>query len=483
VKRARPRGKKKEIITEELPQIEDTIETEDAEAVNSDDDDLVSIIDEIQTAKRQNNNTKQVKKQKPKAVAKKKKMSFGRFLLVFFISLLLIITIGMGFDIFDDEDILAPLEDGKINVLLLGVDESGLRTDAIMVASYDVNNGEVNMLSVPRDTKTYIVNRKEFKKINGIHAIPSGNNDGKIYGVEATAEAVTGLTGIPINYYIEFSFLSIDHLFDKLGPVEYNIPDIEGKGRGMNYDDPYQNLHIHLEPGMQELSGNQVQQFLRYRKSNYHVGTGSDTDRVTRQQEFLKSVIEQKINMAVIPKLPGIYIQLSKEIKTNISMTDVTRYIRYVNRLSSDKIHSYSLPGESKMISGASYFVCNIDETKKLVSEVFGYNAEISEKLTISGTNCHEPLKAGNMTKGQDSSQDNSKIQTDKKNNDASKDKTSNNNDEKNAKSSNSDKETPAKKTDTDDSDIDDVTEEEENKIPEPEPNKTPLEEIYNLDE
>ena len=49
--------------------------------------------------------------------------------------------------------------DGKINVLLMGVDVDGLRTDAIMLASFDTETKEVNMLSIPRDTKMYIGNR------------------------------------------------------------------------------------------------------------------------------------------------------------------------------------------------------------------------------------------------------------------------------------------------------------------------------------
>ena len=52
--------------------------------------------------------------------------------------------------------------DGKINVLLMGVDVDGLRTDAIMLASFDTETKEVNMLSIPRDTK--MIYRKPLSK-------------------------------------------------------------------------------------------------------------------------------------------------------------------------------------------------------------------------------------------------------------------------------------------------------------------------------
>ena len=75
-----------------------------------------------------------------------------------------------------------------------------------------------------------------YQKINAAHAI--GGMKGKIAGPMGTAEAVTRLTGIPINYYIEFSFAAIDHFSEAIGPVTFNVPDVEGNGRGMNYEDP-----------------------------------------------------------------------------------------------------------------------------------------------------------------------------------------------------------------------------------------------------
>lgn len=340
-------------------------------------------------------------KEKPvKAVKKKKKKH--RPLKVIFTTIVIFIVLGlitMGLDIFDDSDVLTPLENGKINVLMLGVDEEGLRTDAIMIASYDANAAQVNMLSVPRDTKVYVTNRDVTRKINEVHAMSSKQKTGEILGAEATAEAVSQLTGIPINYYVEFSFSAIDNLFDALGPVEFDVPDVEGKGRGMNYDDPVQNLHIHLKPGLQKLTGNEVQQFVRYRKSNSGAGSGSDTDRVARQQEFVKAVVDQKVNGTLIPKLPGIFTQLSKEIKTNISAGDVMRYLRYLNKLTGESIHSYSLPGETKTIRGGSYFICNLDETKVLINDTFGYDAELTDKITISENHSQQILKGGNLTK------------------------------------------------------------------------------------
>ncbi|MBR4173495.1 MAG: LCP family protein [Clostridia bacterium] len=450
MKRARPKGKAKAIksskkaVYKEKP-IKSGESVVDANTGGAYD----SIIDEIQSEKR--GEKKPIKKKKSNGNGKK-------VLSVILIILLAFIVIAMGTNLFDDDDILAPLEDGKINVLLLGVDESGLRTDAIMVASYDVNEGQVNLLSIPRDTKVYITNKKATRKINAVHAMTSESDNKKILGVQATAEAVTQLTGIPINYYIEFSFLSIDHLFDSLGGVTYDVPDVEGKGRGMNYDDPYQNLHIQLKPGVQTLTGNQVQQFLRYRKSKYGVGTGSDTDRVKRQQDFIKAVIDQKLNIGLITKIPSIYSQLSKEIKTNISMVDITKYIRHLNKILGENIKSYSLVGENKTIGGASYFVCNLAATKALITENFGIDEEVTDKITLSGKSPQTPLKAGNMSKSQTVTKEPPKTE------------------EKIEKV----EETPKEEEKKEEKEVD--KKEEKSETPPVTPNETPLEDIYNLD-
>ncbi len=353
---------------------------------------------------------------KVQAKPKKKRRPFRTFFIILCL-LAAALAVFMGFGSYFD----ASIKDGKINVLVMGVDEDGMRTDSIMLASYDIKESTVNMISIPRDTKIYVENRKVTRKVNEIHAMSSKKKKGEILGAKATVEAVTQLTGIPVDYYVEFSFSAIDHLFDILGPVEFDVPDVEGKGRGMNYDDPVQNLHIHLKPGLQKLSGNQVQQFLRYRKSNSGRSSGSDIDRVARQQDFVKAVVEQKMNPSILVKLPSIYAQLSREIKTNISASDITKYVKYLSRLTGESMQSHSLPGEAKTISGGSYFVCDLGETEELVA-TFGYTeVEAKDKITLTENYSQKPLKAGN--KGKDSKKTAQPEKNDEKDDDKAKDK------------------------------------------------------------
>ncbi len=265
----------------------------------------------------------------------------------------------------------------KINVLLMGVDVDGLRTDAIMLAQYDVQQNEVNMLSIPRDTKMYIGNR--YQKINAAHAF---EKDGKIGGAEATVEAVSRITGVPIHYYVDFSFDAVAHVINELGPIEFTIPDLYGDGVGMVYDDPVQSLHINLPPGTYELDGQKAVWLMRYRHGNpdenghFKGYVNGDADRVEMQHEFLKALVDQKVNAKLILKLPAIFKEVSKELKTNLTASDVIKYAKYLTGFSSANIHAYSLPGEyGDDDSNGSIWKINIEETQKLIQEVFGYDA------------------------------------------------------------------------------------------------------------
>lgn len=271
-------------------------------------------------------------------------------------------------------------EDGKINVLLMGTDVDGLRTDAIMLVSYDTSTSDVNILTVPRDTRMYIGNR--YQKINAAHAFV--DKSGEIGGPTATCEAVTRITGIPINYYVDFSFDAVAHVINELGPIDFTVPDLYGDGVGMVYDDPVQSLHINLPPGDYQLTGQQAVWVMRYRHGNYDPSingfkgyTNGDTDRTEMQQKLIKAIVDQKVNASLILKIPAIFKEVSSEIKTNFSINDIIKYSKYLSGFSSANIHSYMLPGEyGHDSSNGDVWVPDMDAIQEMTRNVFGYSAD-----------------------------------------------------------------------------------------------------------
>ena len=327
---------------------------------------------------------------KHRRVKKKTKFSLKKRLAVFGISLTVLVMafvavmcfsgLFLTYDEVEDSENVTEVdkETGKINILVVGLDNDGTRTDTILVATYDMDNDVVNILSIPRDTRMYVGGR--YQKINCAYAI---KKDGKMKGVDGTIEAVSRLTAIPINYYVEFTFEAFREMIDALGGVDYDVP------QNMNYDDPAQNLHIHLTKGYQHLDGDKAEQLVRFRK--YPLG---DIDRVKVQQNFIKELAKQKLNASVIAKMPDIFKVLQKNVKTNFKTSDVTKYALNVMDLSSDNIHAYSLPGTADSENyGASFWVPDMEETKKLIEETFGYDASKATIHSADGTSISKDVK------------------------------------------------------------------------------------------
>ena len=291
---------------------------------------------------------------------KKKVAIFTVSLLV--IALTSVFMLSFGGENIEEEEVEVvevEKETGKINFLLAGVDKEASLTDTIMIASFDLDSAAVDILSIPRDTRMYVGGR--YQKINAAYAI---RKDGKKKGVNGTIEAVSRLTKIPINYYVEFNLKAFREAIDAVDGVYFDVP------QNMNYDDPEQGLSIHLKKGYQLLDGNKAEQLVRFR--NYPMG---DIDRTKVQQNFIKALAEQKLNVSIIENIPDIYKTISENIKTNLELTDIARYMVNLSDLTAENVKVHELPGVANSTDyGASYWIVNMEELSSLVELVFGYD-------------------------------------------------------------------------------------------------------------
>ena len=175
----------------------------------------------------------------------------------------------------------------NVTCLFMGV--NGALTDFIMLGQYNPNTREVDLLSIPRDTK---VEGTVDGKINSAYA-------GKY--PERSIARVEDVTGIKAEYYVIFNTKLLREVVDEIGGVTVDVPI------NMNYDDPYQNLYIHLKKGTQTLTGSQAEQFCRFRKNNNGTGyANGDVGRVAAQQEFIKALINRVLepqNLLKVNKL------------------------------------------------------------------------------------------------------------------------------------------------------------------------------------
>ncbi len=270
---------------------------------------------------------------------------------------------------------------GEFQVLLMGVstDQAGVSlTDTIMIASYNPNSQRAVLVSVPRDsfTGTNVKRAKASDKINAIYNLTKDPTE--------TVEAVNELTGLDLKYYAIVQTEALIELVDALGPIEYNVPI------DMDYDDPTQDLHIHLDAGVQQIDGEKAEQLLRFRKNNDNTTFPSDygdndIGRMRNQREFLTAVVQQTAKLGNITKLGSILDIASRNLITNVDFNTLKDYLPYAVEFSTENLLTESLPGEVPDLSktnGVSIFVVDEEETEQMIKELF-----FPEELTAQDGN------------------------------------------------------------------------------------------------
>ena len=250
----------------------------------------------------------------------------------------------------------------NVNVLVLGGDKVNKNTDTMMVVNFNPTTAKISILSIPRDTKVLI--NKKTAKINA--AYPGG-------GGEQAIESVSDLLGVDIKYYVYVDTSTFRKVIDKLDGVDYYVPE------DMNYDDPIQNLHIHLKKGQQILDGKKAEQYMRYRQGNSHKVTknydGSDLKRIDAQQNFIKELIRQKVNIIYITKMNDILSVIFSNFDTNIKMDEVLKLSKNINKVNANEINMFKLPGES-VEGGAWYYEMDKTQAKEIVDQYFRNNSK-----------------------------------------------------------------------------------------------------------
>ncbi|HVT13744.1 MAG TPA: LCP family protein [Fimbriimonadaceae bacterium] len=150
------------------------------------------------------------------------------------------------------------------------------RSDMMMVARMDFAKGEITGVSIPRDTWCRMPEDTSTHKINSYyHNAPPGQE------AETTKKAVEYLIGVTIDKVIVIDFNEMQKLVDMLGGVVVNVP------RKMDYDDNAGQLHIHLTPGRQRLTGYQAMGYVRFRHSQHAKSYETDFQRQEREKDML----------------------------------------------------------------------------------------------------------------------------------------------------------------------------------------------------
>lgn len=265
----------------------------------------------------------------------------------------------------------------RLRLVLMGADdrEERGRSDTLMVLEAAPALRRVVLLSIPRDMYVEIPPvgaasewrdrmGRDYDKVN--HAYHFG-------GVEAARATVEHLLGVTTDGYVKINIDGFVKAVDTLGGVDLDVEDVEGKGRGMNYDCPQDGLVIHLKPGYQHLTGYKAMGYVRYRMSNIPGAGGTDFDRAKRQQKFIKAMIAQKLRVSNVPALYKAAGEIIGCVDTNLSWRQMLDLARLMRELKSEDIKSFTLPGHDQRRNGRYYYVMNAEEHGMMRAEAEGF--------------------------------------------------------------------------------------------------------------
>ena len=259
-------------------------------------------------------------------------------------------------------DTVRAANDGRFNILLLGgdsgVDRWGLRPDSINVVSIDAKTGRSVLFGLPRNMLNYPFAKgstmaKQFPKGYlcdsacmsdgnqiGLHELNSlvtyaGSHKSlfkgvKEPGIEATKQAVEGITGLKINYYGMVNLAGFQKLVQAVGGVKLHVRQaipIGGIGAPISG---------YIKPGYRKLNGFETLWFARSRVA------ADDYSRMARQKCVMAAMLQQVSPQTVIKNFSSVAHAAEATFQTDLPESEVDTFAQLALKARSQPIHTVS---------------------------------------------------------------------------------------------------------------------------------------------
>lgn len=294
--------------------------------------------------------------------------------------------------------------DGRTNILLLGIGGEGHEgpylTDSIMVASADLETGDVVLISLPRDI--WITGARA--KINAVYAFARQKSLDE--GLPAARKAVEEVLGIPMHYAVRIDFKGFERAIDLIDGVEVDVArafvdddyPIEGKENAMcgltevqvtpapmpsvdpnaspnseegqrskvksqslvrymdssgvdRTDDPmafacrYETIRFNV--GRTIMDGKTALKFVRSRHGNNN--EGSDFARADRQQRVIEAFRNEVLSAGTLlnpARMTSLINEFGKSIETDIKVDDYGEFVKLAQLSKDAEIKTHTVTGE-----------------------------------------------------------------------------------------------------------------------------------------
>jgi len=233
----------------------------------------------------------------------------------------------------------------SVTFLLLGSDlrpGSSYRTDTLVIAIVRPHDGQVALVSIPRDLWVNI-------PTVGMNRINTAYQSGEIYrypggGPGLLKDTILANLGLQIDHTAMVDFDGFRRIVDTLGGIDVPVVCSYTDWRLIDPSyNPYNENNWALfttGQGLIRMDGDYALWYARSRsKSN-------DFDRGRRQQEVLRAIYGQALRTDTLSRIPQLYTDLSSSITTDLGLGNILQLSPLALHLTNADIRSYYIAGD-----------------------------------------------------------------------------------------------------------------------------------------
>ena len=226
-------------------------------------------------------------------------------------------------------------------ILRTGDDQTD-NTDTIMLVHISPGRQRLTVMSIPRDTMVPVYECDSGPGYTGQQADPSAevmiNSLLQIGGPTCLWKTVEQVTGIRINHFIGIGMLGFVKVVNDLGGVNVCVP--------YKVNDPVSGLD--LKAGEQHINGIQSLAFWRTRED---IGTGSDLERIQRDQFMSAQVVKGVLSSGLLSnplRLLSVVTDAAASMTTDSGMTvsDLVEIAESFHNVSSENVQFITVPNQ-----------------------------------------------------------------------------------------------------------------------------------------
>ena len=230
---------------------------------------------------------------------------------------------------------LPQLIEGQYSVLFLGFDEDEFNSDVMWIVQFDIGNGEINILQIPRDCCLPDYTTSPARKFNSVYSMGDPNINPPIQRV---VNAVQENFGIPIDAYITTACFDIVRMVDIVGGIPMHLDN----------EIIYEADKI-IPAGDVTLTGEQAEWFIRFRNEWLQ----GDIGRMQNQRRFMSAAMMKLFDIVENEgrlKLYSYIKQIKDEelIYTDLSIGDMSKIADFASTIDMD----HMVPGEDATFYG-----------------------------------------------------------------------------------------------------------------------------------